>query len=234
LFVYFKIKERQTPYIKTLAVSLGQQMKLRLTHIIILMTCFISCYRFEIYKENRKQMVHFVNGTEGELTIIAFPTTAVIFEGNWFNVPIEKIDYSQPIVAYRTNQRDSIFYSHKFERAIKSDTTIIVGDSNFLKELIIYTPDNFPDTVGNRIYYAFDTNFDKFRYNKVCDLRGNLISEGLEIPKYVYLDHKPTLSYPLVSVGVQKYYVNGTVHTDTVRFRGIESLPVRFKGDTYR
>lgn len=211
-----------------------QRMKSRLTYVVIIMTVLTSCYRFGMYKENREQMVHFVNGTGGRLKIVAFPSTAGIFEGDWFNVPVSKIDYSQAILAHRTNHPDSIFYNHKFESSIKSDTIIIIGNPHFLKELIIYIPDNYPDTVENRVHHIFDTNFDKFQYEKTFDLNGKLISEGLQIPKYVYLNRKPTLNYPLVRIGIQKYYVNGTVHADTIKFRGIENLPIRYKENTYR
>ncbi|MBI3221378.1 MAG: hypothetical protein HYZ44_17840 [Bacteroidetes bacterium] len=183
-------------------------------------------------KENREPMVHFVNGTNGALTVRALPYTGSIFEGNWFNVPIDKIDFSYPITAHRTNFPDSTFLNLKLNRP-NQDTVIIIGEKDFLKEIIVYT-DNFPDTSGNAIYYHYETNYDKISYQKILDMSGNLASERLLIPKYFVKGQRATLNYALVPVGITRIYHNGTVHLDTIKFNGIENLPVRFKDNTKR
>lgn len=187
-----------------------------------------SCYRYEMFKENRKPMVQFVNGTEGGLIVYAYPNQGELEEGGWYNVPIDKIDYSIPIRAVRKWDSSKEFYKHKFDKPITSDTIIVIGNPNFLDELIVYT-DAIPDTVGKTIYYSFDTNYDKYYYHKSYDLSGKIRSEGLNIPGYILQNKKPTLNHSLVGVGIRKYYDGDTVFIDTVKFRGLEKLPIRFK-----
>lgn len=200
--------------------------------IFLIGVLMFSCYRYEMFKENRKPMVHFVNGTGGGLVVYAYPTQGGLLEGGWYNVPIDKIDYSIPIRAVRKWDPSKEFYNHRFDKPIASDTVIVIGDPNFLDELIVYT-DAYPDTTGNRIHYSYDTNYDKYSYHKSYDLLGNLLSEGLNIPSYIFNNKKPTLNYANVGVGIQKYYDGDAISIDTVKFRGIEKLPIRFKERPY-